>query len=397
MSEGDESSSEGSTTVVAATSTTARRRPPPRLTEQRRQALELRSIGAASAVAAANNENNSTTSSSVTTNPYIRNNNDINNNNIVTTATTTATTTTTAATTTNNNNDTTTATTTNNNRRTNTDRGWSPHATIWFKKIKKEIENQVVYKYGNGRGETGKYHGSFPKKYMGIVSPSIDPISHFGTNRPLTMDDFLLPDVFVWYPEAQYKDWYEDARPKCKWHGCTDCVKYDGWMNTIRHGYREPRITAIIARKYTCQTRKTLSMEPYSFRGIDRAVIEQSEEYVKQVWAKIGFDVSHRAAIAITDLERLRSNLNQGLGVSGFRRSMIESMRTYHIRTSIQWSSYVNHLDKTYKQIIANGDELPLFLNQAVVESRKEYFAKFLSNKYHQPKPSNTPTNYMLP
>lgn len=301
MSDREEPTVEGTATAADALvqNTTSRRiRPPPRLTEQRRQALELRSIGAASAVAAANNENNSTTSSSVTTNPYIRNNNDINNNNIVTTATTTATTTTTAATTTNNNNDTatTTTTTTCGIRTTNTDRGWLPHATIWFKKIKKEIENQVVYKYGNGRGETGKYHGSFPKKYMGIVSPSIDPISHFGTNRPLTMEDFLLPDVFVWYPEAQYKDWYEDARPKCKWHGCTDCVKYDGWMNTIRHGYREPRITAIIARKYTCQTRKTLSMEPYSFRGIDRAVIEQSEEYVKQVWAKIGFDVSHRAA-----------------------------------------------------------------------------------------------------
>jgi hypothetical protein len=32
----------------------------------------------------------------------------------------------------------------------------------------------------------------------------------------LEMDDFCLPDVFVWYPEAEFQEMYADGVPPCK-------------------------------------------------------------------------------------------------------------------------------------------------------------------------------------
>lgn len=384
MSDREEPTVEGTATAADALvqNTTSRRiRPPPRLTMERRQALE--SLMSTSAIATTLDNNNTINNNSSTpsaNNPYVRDNNNATTSNNDNTTTTTAT---------NINND--TATNNNNNSPTirNRSNPWPPKAIEFFEKIRKDIEKKVAYKYGNGRVAIGKFHGSFPEKYKGIVSPSRDPLSFFGTNQPLTMDHFILPDAMVWYPEAQYPDLYPAARPKCKWHGHTDCVMHDGWMHNVRHGYAEPRIIGIIGRRYYCKTRKALGNE-HSFRGIDRVVIEQSHNYVRQVWAKIGFDVSHRSAIAMKDLERLRSNLNQGLGISGFRRCMIESMRVYHMRTAIQWSSYVNHLEEVYNRTIHNRDELPIFLNQTVVNNSKRYYAKFLSDIYHQPKPSHS-------
>jgi hypothetical protein len=33
-----------------------------------------------------------------------------------------------------------------------------------------------------------------------------------------------LPDLLVWYPEADYSRFYPDGVPPCKFHGCTSCV-----------------------------------------------------------------------------------------------------------------------------------------------------------------------------
>jgi hypothetical protein len=41
----------------------------------------------------------------------------------------------------------------------------------------------------------------------------------------LEMDDFRLPDVFVWYPEAEFQEMYADGVPPCKFYGCSGCVR----------------------------------------------------------------------------------------------------------------------------------------------------------------------------
>ena len=111
------------------------------------------------------------------------------------------------------------------------------------------------------------------------------------------MEDFCLPDLFVWFPEAQYPAMYPDARPVCKWHGTTECVQMDGWMRNPRHVYESHRVIALIGKRYNCTMRQREGVNPFGFRGIDRLAIEKSNDYVQMQWARNGFDVSHHAAI----------------------------------------------------------------------------------------------------
>ena len=269
MSDREEPTVEGTATAANALvqNTTSRRiRPPPRLTMERRHALESLMSTSATAAAVGNNRNDNNSTAPPVNNPYLRNNNNTNSNTITTNSDGA-----TDATNNNSNNN------NNNNNSTNVrDRSspWPLHTTKWFDTIKRDIEKQVHYKYGDGNPPF--FNGKFPRKYMGIISPSSDPVSWFGTNRPLNMDQFLLPDVFVWYPEAQWQDFYPEGRPKCKWHKRTECVYRHGWMNAVRHGYAEQRIVGIIGMKYYCKTRETLGITPKYFRSIDRDVFNKT-------------------------------------------------------------------------------------------------------------------------
>lgn len=77
-------------------------------------------------------------------------------------------------------------------------------------------------------------------------------------------------------------------------------------------------------------------------------------------------------------LEDLRSSLNHGLGVSGFRNALLERMKRYHFQLSIQWRDYVDSL----------GSHPTVLLTPADITSRRVDFCKFDSNEYHE----NVPT-----
>lgn len=151
-----------------------------------------------------------------------------------------------------------------------------------------------------------------PWKYRQLVKPSDDPEAYF-PGELLQMKQFSYPHIRVWLPELLHERYYPSARPPCKWHGCSDCVRLKGWVKNPRHCYADDRIHALIGKK--AQAKK----KPYHFRGYDRDVISNSTDYIKMLWSKVGYDISHRAAISWSVLERLKSEMMQSLSVNGFR------------------------------------------------------------------------------
>ncbi len=158
---------------------------------------------------------------------------------------------------------------------------WPKHASNFFKRVSDEIDAARKYKY-HPKGST--FRGKWPRAYWsGIVKPWEDPLAFVGMNPPPTMNDFCLPTLLVWYPEAQHQDLYPGALPNCKWHGDCKCVVREGW-NVPRHGYLEKQVTAILGRWYECRIRrdaKPQAIKPFSFSGVDPGVIQQSHDYVK--------------------------------------------------------------------------------------------------------------------
>lgn len=213
--------------------------------------------------------------------------------------------------------------------------------------MKDEIDKAVDF---GGREHTSRFAGTFPHKYYTKVSPSKNPTSYFASIQLLNMNYFCLPDLLVWYPEAQFQRLYPGGRPKCKWCGTPDCVVRKGWVQNPRHCYDSPRLTALMGRFYVCSKREREKKHPYSFRGYDASVISNSHDYIKQVWKKSGFILTHRSGISFQLLNDLRSYMNQGLSVSGFRRSLLETMKTEHFMTGIMWRDYVDSF-KTHPAI----------------------------------------------
>lgn len=269
------------------------------------------------------------------------------------------------------------------NTRGNARERWPRHAIDWFTKIKSEIDKKVVYSYSPKEG--GRFKGRMPLKYCGLISPSTDPLQFFGMTPPPSIEDFCLPNAIVWYPEAQYPEQYPDAKPCCKWHGKTDCVAREGWMTQARHGYASHRTTAIIGRNYECTIRRdTTKINPFSFRSIDPSVINQSPDYVKEMWATNGFDLSHRAAIEYDLLEHLRSDLLQGLGINPFRRSHLERSKLYHWSLTKKWRSCGDLM----KTLLSRGGNF--YINPQLVRERRVHFVDHDSDMYHQKLPSNS-------
>ena len=127
---------------------------------------------------------------------------------------------------------------------------WPPHALKWFQTVKDEIVQSLKY---TGKGiRYGRFQGTVPDKYKGITSPSDDPVLFFPQGHVLSVEDFCLPDLYVWWPEAKYHMFYPDARTCCRWHKTTECVAHDGWMDEPRHGHTTERMTGILGRRYYC-------------------------------------------------------------------------------------------------------------------------------------------------
>jgi hypothetical protein len=160
----------------------------------------------------------------------------------------------------------------------------------------------------------------------------------------LDMDDFCLPNLFVWYPEAEFQQMYPDGVPPCKFHGCTKCVRRHAWMQIPRRGHSMTRNTAILTRLYYCAELKKQGANPHMFSGIDQQVLDYSPDYVKMRWRMDGFDLSHKSAISLSLLRQMRAFVMQGLSLNGFRESLIQQLREYHLMISIQWRAYVDHV-----------------------------------------------------
>ena len=195
-----------------------------------------------------------------------------------------------------------------------------------FSSVKKKIDDAVNYQ---GRGNSGRFIGQFPTEFKGIVSPSKDAIGHFPVRSGvLEMADFCYPDLFVWYPEAEFQRMYPRGVPPCKWCGSDSrCVMRYSWMPAPRRGHSDTRNTAILSRVYYCATRKSSGMKPYFFSGIDKEVINNSPDYVKMRWRMDGFDISHRSAISLSVLRQ-----HDGLYCGDLLETEIEKMAAWRQR-----------------------------------------------------------------
>jgi hypothetical protein len=104
----------------------------------------------------------------------------------------------------------------------------------FFAAAKEQIDKSVSY---TRQGTRGHFTGRFPKEFRGLVSPSRDTMGYFRKAAGvLEMDDFCLPDFFVWYPESEFQQLYPDGVPPCKFHGCSGCVRRFAWMKSPRRG-----------------------------------------------------------------------------------------------------------------------------------------------------------------
>ena len=128
------------------------------------------------------------------------------------------------------------------------------HAMKWFERVKAEVAKALQFT-GKGLGR-GHFQGAVPDKYKGLISPSDNPVSFFPTGHVLSAEDFCLPNLYIWWPEAMYQMFYQEAWPCCPWHRTTDCVLHGGWMDDPRHGHTAERVTGVLGRRYYCKRRK---------------------------------------------------------------------------------------------------------------------------------------------
>jgi hypothetical protein len=130
-----------------------------------------------------------------------------------------------------------------------------------------------------------------PEKYCQLIKPSEYPEAFF-PDQLLDRKHFLYRHVRVWFPEAMHPRYYPTARPLCKWHDDYDCVVIDGWVKSPRHCYSGDRVHALIAKRYKCKINSELGQNCSSFCGYDKAVIAKSNDYIKMLWKKTGYDTT---------------------------------------------------------------------------------------------------------
>jgi len=252
---------------------------------------------------------------------------------------------------------------------------WSDFNRQFLNQVKEKIDQSMQLV---GRGNNAFYRGSFPQKYRNIVSPSSDPLGFWPQEaHPLSMEHFSVPDFLVWIPEMLFPKYYQNNRPKCKWHNTTDCINLKGYVTTPRHCYGAKRTLALIGKWYLCKIRQQDGSRPHYFRSYDANVIANCHECVKIQWQKHGFYLSKRAGISVSLLEALRSGLNQGLGVSGFRNILLERCKKNYFLIRRQHQAHVNDIKSHC-----------YFITPEQIEERKVEFFEFDSKDFDQTVPS---------
>jgi hypothetical protein len=114
--------------------------------------------------------------------------------------------------------------------------------------------------------------------------------------------------------------------------------------------------------------------------ALDKQVLEYSPDYVKMRWRLDGFDLSHKSAISLSLLRQMRAYVMQGLSLNGFRESLIQQQREYHLMLSIQWRAYVDHV-RTNPPLLGRP-------TSEEMDAMHKDFADFESEKYDQNIPS---------
>ncbi len=257
---------------------------------------------------------------------------------------------------------------------------WSANTMEWFDQVKNDIDESLKF---TGRGDKAEFKGELPLLYRTRVSPSVDPEA-FHDSKLLGREDFCLPDLYLWLPEALHQRLYPTARPRCPWHRDHNCVVLKGWVKSPRHCYDRERTVALLGKKYRCKIRQETKTTPFYFRGYDSNAIAASPDYIKALWKKNGFDISHRAAISYTLLETLRSDMLHALSVSGFRDSLLESAKHYHFLTGIQWRSYVDSISPQSQC----APDYMFLTSPTEYSAMKQHFYEFDSDEYDQNTPS---------
>jgi hypothetical protein len=138
-----------------------------------------------------------------------------------------------------------------------------------------------------------------------------------------------------------------------------------------------------MGKRYECKTRKKAGIKPFCFRGYDKEVIRKSNDYIKLLWKKIGYDLSHRGGISFSVLERLKSEMLQALSVNGFRECLLECTKSYHFMLSAQWRAYIDSLT-TQKM----GTRYLFFVQQEQINTMQQCFHEFDSKEFDQGVPS---------
>lgn len=72
--------------------------------------------------------------------------------------------------------------------------------------------------------------------------------------------------------------------------------------------------------------------------------MDKAPDYVKNLWQRDGFIVTHKEAVRIELIEEFRSYLLQGLGGNGFRNALIEKYKRNWFLQSILWRSYIDYV-----------------------------------------------------
>ena len=159
------------------------------------------------------------------------------------------------------------------------------------------------------------------------------------------------------------------------------------------HCHDKEQVVAMLGKRYECKVRKKESTRQnpvqYGFRGYDKNVIAKSHDIVIMEYKKHGFDQSKRSGTKLSVLRELRSEMSQSLSVSGFRESMLESFKEYHLYTSVQWRSYVDTLSNDLRTNPMRLPRDPFFFlsgtakKQRIKALKETGLCKFRSEKWH--------------
>ena len=246
---------------------------------------------------------------------------------------------------------------------------WQPETLAFLEKVKKAYVGQV--------GRNGD--GLLPVFARGTtMSPSADPINFLRLLEGNDFDEdslqkwhFALPDIIIWDPTYRWPSFYEESngRPKCPYHsGSHSCVMRHGFTHHFRRCYMSDGNAALICRRYICtlnkdkyaESQNDSDSESYCFQETDAAVLAQAPPFVQAYWRQHGVYLSHRSAMAWTEVDKMISLMSNGLSSNGYANSLQESYVQRHALHSKMW---IDHIHRSFKRpMIRGGQKQPLEL-----------------------------------